>query len=94
MTTKASSIRARIPSVRLTRANVDGNGPVKADAVEVPVSGLVAYSQERGFTRIRLTGGQAIEVCEATEVIDQLVRSASTFPYPAASPRLAHSAIS
>jgi hypothetical protein len=87
MTTKASPIRARIASVRLTRANVDGNGPVEADAVEVPVSGFVAYSQERGFTRIRLTGGQAIEVCKATEVIDQLVRSASTFPYPVDSPR-------
>ena len=60
MTTKASSIRARIPSVRLTRANVDANVPVKADAVEVPVSGLVAYARERSFTRIRPDPSKAL----------------------------------
>ena len=63
---------------------MDGNGPVKAEAVEVPISGLVAYSQERGFTRLRLSGGQAMEVHEATEEIDRMVRSASAMQFQVA----------
>jgi hypothetical protein len=47
---------------------VDGNGPVKADAVEVQVSGLVAYSQERDFTRIRLDASKARRTCRLRDL--------------------------
>lgn len=60
------------PSIRLT--------PVKAaeqQEISVPVFQLIAYGQEQGFTRVRMTGGKTIDVQETTDRIDSLVRSAS-----------------
>jgi hypothetical protein len=62
-----------VPSIRLT--------PVKCaeqKEVSVLVSQLIAYGQEQGFTRVRLTGGKTIDVQETTDRIDGLVRSAWT----------------
>ena len=61
------------PSIRLT--------PVKCaeqKEISVLVCELIAYGQERGYTRVRLTGGKTIDVQETTDRIDGLVRSAWT----------------
>ena len=61
-----------VPNVRLTPA-----GLMEPPWISVPLSQMICYSQETGFTRLRLTGGQTLDVKETTERIDQLVRQAS-----------------
>ena len=60
-----------VPSVRLTPA-----GAADAGDVNVTVSQLIAYSQNEGFTRLRLTGGKMLDVKETTDRIDYLIRCA------------------
>ena len=59
------------PSIRLT--------PVKPEEKEIIVelSQLITYAQERGLTRLRLTGGKTVDVKETTDRIDGLVRNAA-----------------
>lgn len=63
------------PSVPLTP--VTDNAPT---AINVVISQLISYSQEMGFTRLRLTGHKTLDVRETTERIDHLVRRAATCP--------------
>jgi hypothetical protein len=74
--TKKAPGSFQAPSISLT--------PIRAAASNAPgtikivVSRLLAYDQRDGFTRLKLTGGQAIDVKESTEQIDLLVRAASS----------------
>ena len=63
----------RAPSVRLTPATEMG-----PTGVSIMVSQMISYSQEAGFTRLRLTGRKTLDVKETTERIDDLVRRASS----------------
>lgn len=62
-----------MPSVRLTPA--EGAGPI---GITIVISQMISYSQEPGFTRLRLTGGKTLDVKESTDRIDHLVRRASS----------------
>jgi hypothetical protein len=59
------------PMVRLTPVDFPGTGDV-----HVTISQLIAYSQNDGFTRLRLTGGKMLDVKETTDRIDYLIRCA------------------
>ena len=61
-----------VPSVRLTP--VAEMGPT---GINVVISHMISYSQETGFTRLRLTGRKTLDVKETTDRIDDLVRRAS-----------------
>jgi len=61
-----------VPNIHLTPASKG------ISEVAVPVSKMICYSQETGFTRLRLTGGQTLDVKESTECIDLLVRQATS----------------
>ena len=61
-----------MPSVRLTPATELG-----PTGINVLVSQMISYSQEAGFTRLRLTGRKTLDVKETTDRIDDLVRRAS-----------------
>jgi len=39
---------------------------------------LIAYEQQRGFTRLRMLGAKWLDVKEGTDEIDRLVRAASS----------------
>ncbi len=57
--------------------------PVEAESpegVDVVVSQLITYSQEKGFTRLRLTGRKTLDVKETTARIDSLIRDAGRAP--------------
>jgi hypothetical protein len=43
--------------------------------VQVQPKQMIAYDQELGFTRLRLTGNKVLEVKEGTDQIDRLIRS-------------------
>jgi len=60
-----------VPSVRLTPVEVTGPGDIS-----ITISQLIAYSQNEGFTRLRLTGGKMLDVKESTDRIDYLIRHA------------------
>lgn len=62
-----------VPSVRLTP--VAELGPT---GINVLISQMISYSQESGFTRLRLTGRKTLDVKETTDRIDDLVRRASS----------------
>jgi hypothetical protein len=63
------------PSVRLTLATEAGPA-----GITIVISQMISYSQEVGFTRLRLTGGKTLDVRETTDRIDHLVRRASSRP--------------
>ncbi len=48
--------------------------------ITIVISQMISYSQEVGFTRLRLTGGKTVDVKETTDRIDHLVRRASSRP--------------
>jgi len=64
-----------LPSVRLTSATE--SGPI---GITIVISQMISYSQEVGFTRLRLAGGKTVDVKETTDRIDHLVRRASSRP--------------
>ena len=45
--------------------------------IQVQPKQMIAYDQELGFTRLRLTGNKVLEVKEGTDQIDRLIRSAA-----------------
>ena len=59
------------PSIRLTPLEVLGS-----NGVNLTISQLIAYTQNEGFTRLRLTGGKVLDVKETTDRIDFLIRRA------------------
>jgi hypothetical protein len=61
------------PCVRLTPIGV-----TEADDVSVGISQFIAYSQNEGFTRLRLIGGRTLDVKESTDRIDYLIRLATS----------------
>jgi hypothetical protein len=62
-----------VPSVRLTPVEMTDSSDIS-----IVVTQLIAYSQNEGFTRLRLTGGKMLDVKETTDRIDYLVRYAAT----------------
>jgi len=60
-----------VPTVRLTPVDLSGSGDV-----HITISQMIAYSQNDGFTRLRLTGGKMLDVKETTDRIDYLIRRA------------------
>jgi hypothetical protein len=62
-------------SIALTLVR-DGAGSSSA-TVQVQPKQMIAYDQELGFTRLRLTGNKVLEVKEGTDQIDRLIRSAA-----------------
>ena len=64
-----------VPSIRLTPATEVGPA-----GITIVISQMISYSQEVGFTRLRLTGGKTLDVRETTDRIDHLVRRASSRP--------------
>jgi hypothetical protein len=60
-----------LAKVRLTPVDA-----VNPEGVDVVVSQLLTYSQEKGFTRLRLTGRKTLDVKETTARIDSLIRDA------------------
>ncbi|HLX68955.1 MAG TPA: hypothetical protein VKV04_04930 [Verrucomicrobiae bacterium] len=64
-----------LPSIRLTPAAESG-----AIGITIVIAQMISYSQEVGFTRLRLTGGKTLDVKETTDRIDHLVRRASSRP--------------
>ena len=51
--------------------------------ISVAPSRLIAYEQQMGFTRLKLTDGSVLDVKESTDQIDRLVRSAASAVVPA-----------
>ncbi|HEV2438302.1 MAG TPA: hypothetical protein VG077_20120 [Verrucomicrobiae bacterium] len=72
---------AHEPSISLTLAKVTEGNP--GGTVNVPASRLLAYDQQLGFTRLKLTGGTILDVKEGTDQIDRLVRTAAARGNPA-----------
>ncbi len=62
-----------VPSIRLTPAAEAGQ-----IGIIIVISQMISYSQEVGYTRLRLTGGKTLDVKETTDRIDHLVRRASS----------------
>jgi hypothetical protein len=60
-----------VPSVHLTPLEVTASS-----GVNLTISQLIAYTQNEGFTRLRLTGGKVLDVKETTDRIDFLIRRA------------------
>jgi hypothetical protein len=58
--------------IRLTLIQAEPN----QYSVNVSVTELITYSQDRSFTRLNLIGGKVLEVKETTDQIDRLVRAA------------------
>ena len=73
---EGTRISAHKPNISLTLAKAtEGNA---GGTIRVPASKLLAYDQQLGFTRLRLTGGAVLEVREGTDQIDRLVRAAAS----------------
>ena len=67
---------ARELSIVLTLVrDADGN---PSCSIRVQAAQMIAYDQQMGFTRLRLTKGRVLEVREGTDQIDRLVRGAAT----------------
>jgi len=60
-----------LAKVRLTPVE-----PQYPNGIDVSVTELLTYSQQPGFTRLRLTGQKTLDVRETTERIDCLIRHA------------------
>jgi len=54
-----------------TPVELSGTGDVL-----ITISQMIAYSQNDGFTRLRLIGGKMVDVKETTDRIDYLIRLA------------------
>ena len=66
------------PGIPLTPIQSEG------EVITVPTLQLLAYAQGPGFTRLRLTGGQTLDVRETTDHIDRVIRAAANsaqWPY-------------
>lgn len=63
-------------SVALTLVKAEAGNSSRT--IQVQVKQMIAYDQEMGFTRLRLTGQKIIEVKESTDNIDRLIRSAAS----------------
>ena len=68
-------------TISLTLAKVSEGNP--GGTVRVPASRLLAYDQQMGFTRLKLTGGTVLDVKQSTDQIDRLVRAAASKGNPA-----------
>ena len=62
--------------IPLTLVQTASGQPVAT--IRVRVAEFITYSEQPGFTRLKLTGGKTLDVKETTGQIDLLVRTAST----------------
>jgi hypothetical protein len=65
-------------SIALTLITDDAGKP--AMTIRVEPKQMIAYDQQMGFTRLRLTGNKVLDVKEGTDQIDKLVRGAASQP--------------
>lgn len=63
-------------SIALTLLKDEAGNP--SATVQIQPKQMIAYDQEMGFTRLRLTGNKVLEVKEGTDQIDRLIRSAAS----------------
>jgi len=63
---------------RIILTEVPTNSGQASQSVSLPVSELIAYSEQSGFTRLNLTGSKILDVKETTWQIDLLVRAAAS----------------
>jgi hypothetical protein len=63
------------PTVNLTVIRDEKGG--KVGVVSIKLSRLLAYEQQTGFTRLRVSGGECVDVREGTDEIDHRVRAAA-----------------
>jgi hypothetical protein len=59
------------PGIRLTSTERDEG------VVDVSVGWILAYTRQKGFTRMTLTGGRIIDVRESIEDIEQMIQNTS-----------------
>ena len=62
--------------IALTLVRDEAGNP--SATVQVHPKEMIAYDQELGFTRLRLTGNKVLEVKEGTDQIDRLIRGAAS----------------
>ena len=72
-TESTSKIRLEVP---LTLVQTASGQPIAA--IRVGVAEFITYSEQPGFTRLKLTRGKTLDVKETTGQIDHLVRNASS----------------
>jgi hypothetical protein len=53
-------------------------GNAQRMTIQVKPKEMLAYSQQTGFTKLRLTGNKVLEVEEGTDHIDRLIRCAAS----------------
>ena len=63
-------------SIALTLVRDAAGNP--SATVQVQPKQMLAYDQELGFTRVRLTGNKVLEVKEGTDQIDRRIRNAAS----------------
>jgi hypothetical protein len=64
------------PMISLTV--MQGQEGLPRGAVRIKAGQLIAYEQQRGFTRLRLLGAKWLDVKEGTDEIDRLIRAAAS----------------
>jgi len=64
------------PTISLTV--MQGQEGLPSGAVRVKAAQLIAYEQQRGFTRLRMLGAKWLDVKEGTDEIDRLLRAAAS----------------
>jgi hypothetical protein len=64
------------PTISLTA--MQSQEGLQPGAVRVKAEQLLAYEQQRGFTRLRMLGAKSLDVREGTDEIDRLLRAAAS----------------
>lgn len=77
---RPTSEQTREFCIALTLVRDEAGNP--AMTIQVQPAQMIAYDQEQGFTRLRLTGKKVVEVKESTDQIDRLVRGAAANEFP------------
>lgn len=71
----------RTPQIRfLATVRLTPVGSDHPNGINVSVAELLTYSQQIGYTRLRLRGQRTLDVAETTERIDHMVRRAVSGP--------------
>ena len=64
------------PMISLTV--MQGQEGLQPGTVRVKAEQLLAYEQQRGFTRLTMLGAKSLDVREGTDEIDRLLRAAAS----------------
>ena len=69
-------VSVNFPIISLTVIKADTGQ--KTGAVTIKASRLLSYEQRTGFTRLRVRGGECMDVREGTDEIDRRLRQAAS----------------